>query len=401
MKSYLILLAAIVLGVITGLIQWAPLLSIADSIATLFLNFLRLIVAPIVFLSIFSTLLTMRGFEEMRTLGRKVLTYTVLTTIASATIALLLFLLINPVREQAAGVVVQATEGSYLSFLLGIIPANLVVPFVENNVIAIAFLGFLFGLIALKLPAETRTTLSNFFNALFQLTLKTAGLVAKLMPIGIWAFTVQLTKDLQSNTSHMGNLMLYLGVVLAANLIQGFVIIPLILKWKGLSPLRLAKGGFKALVLAFFSKSSNATLPVTLQCCQHNLAINPRVANFSLPLCTVINMNGCAAFILTTVLFVAGIHGHAFGPMDLALWVLLATIAAIGNAGVPMGCFFLASAFLVGMGIPITTMGLILPFYAFLDMVETALNVWSDLSVTAIVDKEVAIPAVAEEVGEN
>jgi Na+/H+-dicarboxylate symporter len=387
MKSYLLLLAAIVLGIAAGLSQWPPLLGAAEAISTLFLNFLRLIVAPIVFLSIFSTLLTMRGFDEMRTLGRKVLTYTVLTTVAAASVALILFLLVNPVGEQVASSTYEASEGSYLSFLLGIVPTNFVKAFLENNVIAIAFLGFLLGLVALKLPTETRNTLSQLFTALFQLLLKTAALVTLLMPIGIWAFTTLLIRDLHS--VQMGHLMLYLGVVLGANLIQGFVIIPLLLKWKGLSPSQVARGGMKALVLAFFSKSSNATLPVTLQCAENQLSITPRVAHFSLPLCTVINMNGCAAFILTTVLFVGGIHGHIFSPIDLALWIILATLAAIGNAGVPMGCFFLSSAFLVGMGIPIETMGMILPFYAFLDMVETALNVWSDISVTAIVDKEV------------
>ena len=182
--------------------------------------------------------------------------------------------------------------------------------------------------------------------------------------------------------------MLYLGCILEANLFQGFVILPLLLKWKGISPWQTAKGSLKPLTLAFFSKSSNATLPVTLQSAENHLEISPRVANFSLPLCTVINMNGCAAFILTTVLFVAGINGHVFSAFDLILWIALATIAAIGNAGVPMGCFFLSSAFLIAMDVPMAMMGLILPFYTFLDMVETSLNVWSDICVTSIVDRE-------------
>ena len=119
------------------------------------------------------------------------------------------------------------------------------------------------------------------------------------------------------------------------------------------------------------------------------LGIHPKVANFSFPLCTVINMNGCAAFILTTVLFVSGINGHVFSLSDLIMWVFLASLAAIGNAGVPMGCFFLSSAFLVSMKVPVAVMGLILPFYTFLDMVETSLNLWSDISITSIVNKEV------------
>jgi len=99
-------------------------------------------------------------------------------------------------------------------------------------------------------------------------------------------------------------------------------------------------------------------------------------------------MNGCAAFILTTVLFVATQNGMDFSTTELLAWVLIATIAAIGNAGVPMGCYFLTSALLVSLDVPLALLGLILPFYAFIDMLETALNVWSDACVTAIVDKD-------------
>jgi Na+/H+-dicarboxylate symporter len=286
---------------------------------------------------------------------------------------------------------IPAQDGSYLSFFLKIIPSNFVEAFLENNVIAIAFVAFLFGIGSLKLPTENRQTLHLFFSSLFKLVLKITELVILLMPIGIWAFTTLLFEELQDNFSHFYPLVLYLSCVLGANLLQGFVVLPILLKSKGISPWKTAKGSIKALLLAFFSKSSNATLPVTLQCAENQLRIAPKVANFSLPLCTVINMNGCAAFIFTTVLFVAKMHGVAFSPMDFGMWVLLATLAAIGNAGVPMGCFFLSTTFLIGMDVPLITMGLILPFYAFLDMVETALNVWSDLCVTAIVDRELKL----------
>ena len=99
-------------------------------------------------------------------------------------------------------------------------------------------------------------------------------------------------------------------------------------------------------------------------------------------------MNGCAAFILITVLFVATSAGLFFSLLQMLPWILISTFAAIGNAGVPMGCFFLSSALLLGMGVPLDLLGLILPLYTFFDMLETALNVWSDSCVTAIVDKE-------------
>jgi Na+/H+-dicarboxylate symporter len=194
--------------------------------------------------------------------------------------------------------------------------------------------------------------------------------------------------DNNNNNSKYQSIFYYTLAVLTANIVQGIIVLPILLKLKKISPWKLAKGMFPAINLAFFSKSSNATLPLALENAIDNVGISPKIANFTFPLCTTINMNGCAAFILITTLFVGTINGHIFNPTDYVLWIFIATLAAVGNAGVPMGCFFLSSAILSGMGIPLEVMGLILPLYSLIDMVETSLNVWSDSCVTAIVDKE-------------
>ena len=216
------------------------------------------------------------------------------------------------------------------------------------------------------------------------------------MPIGIFAFTIQFVQNIRAEAHQLQQLLFYGLCVVAANLIQGFIILPLILKFKGHSPIRTAKAMLPALTMAFFSKSSNATLPLTLDCAKNRLGVSDKTASFSLPLCSIINMNGCAAFILITLFFVCSSQGITFTLWQMIPWVFLSTFAAIGNAGVPMGCFFLTSAFLIGMGVPIELMGMILPLYSLFDMVETALNVWSDSCITAVVDKELApqtIPA--------
>jgi Na+/H+-dicarboxylate symporter len=151
----------------------------------------------------------------------------------------------------------------------------------------------------------------------------------------------------------------------------------------------MAKGMYPALSVAFFTKSSAAALPTAMQCAEENIGISRKVASFSLPLCTTINMNACAAFILTTVLFVSMSQGMTYTLPEMGLWIILSTIAAIGNAGVPMGCYFLASAFLAAMNVPLNILGVILPFYTMIDMLESAINVWSDSCVTAVVDQEV------------
>lgn len=394
--SYLLLILGMTFGVLSGWAQLSPLNQTAEIVSELFLRLLKLISLPIIFLAITSTLTGMKDFQEMRTLGRKVLTYTIVTTIIAAAVALAIFLLINPtasalsVQSENASEAL-ASQGSYLSFVINIIPSNFFQCFIENNVIGIAFISILLSLAILTLPSEQKQFLNTFFSSLFSALLKVTGFIITLMPIAIWAFITLLFKDLKQHYEHLNHLLLYLGCVVGANLFQGFVVLPLLLKIKGVSPWKSFRGMMPALTLAFFSKSSNATLPVTMQSAEKNLGVSKKVSSFSLPLCSVINMNGCAAFILTTVLFVSMLNGIVFSGVQLFGWIFLATIAAIGNAGVPMGCFFLTSAFLIGMNVPLYTMGLILPFYTILDMIETTLNVWSDACITVVVDKELSV----------
>lgn len=400
-QSPIIVLAAMALGALTGYSEIAGLTEAANFTSEIFINLLKLISLPIIFLSITSTLSGMKDFSEMKLLGRKVFTYTLGTTLIAASLALALFMVIDPAQTGSA-LATQPNapdphQASYLKYLVAIVPSNFFKAFMENNVIGIAFVAIFFSFGILGLPAQKKETLHQFFSSLFAAVLKMTGYIIKLMPLGIWAFSTILVKDLQQNYNHFNSLVLYLGCVVGANLLQGFIALPILLKAKKISPLNTAKGFSQALALAFFSKSSNATLPVTIRCAEQKLNVSPKVANFTLSLCSVINMNGCAAFILITTLFVSMSNGMVFNHFEMVAWIFIATIAAIGNAGVPMGCYFLTSAFLLGMDVPLYLMGLILPFYTLLDMLETSLNVWSDGCVAVVVDKDLAkLPVVLD-----
>ncbi|MDR1235955.1 MAG: dicarboxylate/amino acid:cation symporter, partial [Holosporaceae bacterium] len=180
----------------------------------------------------------------------------------------------------------------------------------------------------------------------------------------------------------------YLSVVILSNVIQGIIVLPLFLSAHKIDPLKALRAMFPALSVAFFSKSSVGTLPVTLETAENNLGISREISRFVFPLCTAINMNGCAAFIFTTVVYVMQNNGIEINPGMLLQWVFVSVIAAVGNAGVPMGCFFLSMSLLTAMDISIDILWLILPFYALVDMVETSLNVWSDCCVVNIIDKK-------------
>ena len=207
-----------------------------------------------------------------------------------------------------------------------------------------------------------------------------------ILPLGIMAFTAQLVTQLEAGII-LGGLATYFGVVISSNLIQMFVILPLILLIKGLNPIKIARGMLPALAVALFSKSSAGTLPVTMASAEDNLHVDRRVSRFVLPICTTINMNGCAAFILITSVYLMQNAGIEIGFDTMLAWVFIATFAAVGNAGVPMGCYFLTLSLVSSMNIPVTLMGIILPVYAVIDMIETSLNVWSDSCVANIVNK--------------
>jgi Na+/H+-dicarboxylate symporter len=385
-----LILLAVVLGALAGYTQ--TLIPIAEVISRVFIKLLQLISLPIVFLAILSTLSGIQNLTHAKSLGSSVLKYTVFTTIIAAVIALTLFLTINPVEKNVIGTSLIAPgipNQTYLETVLKMIPNNLLGAFAENNVLGVVIIAFMLGFATLTLPRAQQESFHQLMSTLFQVLLQLTKALIVCLPIGIWAFTALFVKEAIVDFKKVELLGWYLVCILGANLLQMFVILPLFLKFKGISPWTTFKAVSPALMMAFFSKSSSATLPLTLECNIQRNKVRPEIAKFCLPICSVINMNGCAAFILVTVLFVASSTGMTFTNWELVFWVVMATIASIGNASVPMGCYFLASALLIGLKVPLDTlMGMILTVYVLIDMVETSLNVWSDCVITKIIDTE-------------
>lgn len=384
---------AIAGGLIAGYFNIPAINACAEAVSDVFISLLKLVSLPIIFLSIVSTVSGMENIDEIKNLGKRVVKYTLLTTVIAATIALGLYLVIDPVQQgyiEPRGVDVPKEQIGYFQHVLKTIPSNIVQPFSENNVIGVLLLALMLSIAILSIPAQKRAVLHSFFSSFYAAIMSLTGWIVRLMPIAIWGFITLFVRDLQGGLE-IKALALYLSCVLLANFFQALIVLPSLLKSKGVSPWSLAKAMSPALSVAFFTKSSSAALPMAMKCAEERAGISGKVASFSLPLCTTINMNACAAFILTTVLFVSMSNGVTYSPFELVLWIFIATIAAVGNAGVPMGCYFLASAFLAAMDVPLTLLGIILPFYTLIDMLESAINVWSDACVTAVVNREVAV----------
>lgn len=390
-RKLFIYLVMILLGIFAGLDKIPYLKAIGLATGEVFINCFKCISMPVIFLSLVVTFVNYRANGLMKKLWLNTFKYTLSTTFIAGLLSCVLYLLIQPRRM--IGQVVSpfhpdVTQG-YRDYLMHLIPHNFFQPFLENQVLTILILAVLVGAAVRHIPEQNaRESVANVFRGLHGLLMVMTQWLLRWIPLGLFGFMTSCVDTLQGKHSFYG-LSEYLSVIVLANVLQGFVILPLWLKWRGFSPYTMMRALLPALSVAFFSKSSVGTLPLTMDTVEQRLNISPEVSRFVLPLCTSINMNGCAAFIFTTVIYMMHNADITLTLFTLLTWVVIATIAAIGNAGVPMGCFFLSLSLLVSMNVPITLMGLILPFYSIIDMLETALNVWSDCCVVNVVSQQV------------
>ena len=393
MKKIVIWIGALVLGAVLGVLGIQVLDQVMNVIATVYTRLFQLLAVPTIVLAVITTFATFGSKGSGRIFG-KTLTYTLLTTFAAAAVGALLYVIIAPGNlpldsvGSDSSVLDTASHETYLEHILGVVPNNIVRPFLEGNVLSLLVLAFAVGIGLSKLPdSENKVVVVKGLTGLQDLLfLLIRGLIWTL-PLGIVAFSAQLSAQISAGViaDSIGK---YVLVVLGGNFIQFFVVLPLFLLARGLNPVHVLGRMSPAVLMALFTKSSAATLPVTMESAEDRLGVRKEVARFVLPICTTINMNGCAAFILVTSLFVMQNGGTPITFGTILLWILISVISAIGNAGVPMGCFFLTLSLMSGIGAPVAILGIILPIYTIIDMVETAENVWSDSCVCAMTNKD-------------
>lgn len=366
-------------------------------IATVFTRLFQLVAVPTIVLAVITTL---AKFGEQKGTGRifgHAVTYTLLTTIAAAAVGLALYNIIQPgnlpesmISHGSEAIPKDLGHETYYDHILAVIPNNLVKPFLEGNVLSLLILAFAIGIGFAKLPkSDNKDVLMKGIQGLQDLLFLLIRALIWALPLGIVAFSAQLTAQVSAGIA-VESLGKYIAVIIGGNLIQMFVVLPLFLLTRGLNPLHVFARMSPAVLMAFFTKSSAATLPVTMSTAETRLGVSQKVSRFVLPICTTINMNGCAAFILVTSLFVMQNGGAQLSLTTMTTWLFIAVIAAIGNAGVPMGCYFLTLSLVTGTGAPVGIMGIILPAYTIFDMIETAENVWSDSCVCAMTDRDIS-----------
>ena len=397
-QNFWLWLGALVIGTLLGMLGVGWIDSVTNFVATIYTRLFQFVAIPTIALAVTTTLARFGTQKDTGRIFRHTLTYTLLTTVAAAAVGMLLYRFIAPDNlplDAIQGdtgidsVKQELGDASYMDYIIGIVPDNVLRPLVEGNVLSLLLIAVAVGIALARMPeTDSKRTLMNGLNGLQNLVSTLIHWLIDILPIGIVAFAAQLSAEVTAGTivTSIGK---YVAVILGGNLLQFCVVLPLFLMARGLNPIRVARAMTPAVLMALFTKSSAATLPVTIQSAEERLGVDSRVARFVLPICTTINMNGCAAFIFVTSLFVMQNGGVEITWGTMIMWLFISVVAAIGNAGVPMGCYFLTLSLMSGVGAPIAIMGIILPVFTVLDMIETAENVWSDSCVAAMTDRDI------------
>ena len=398
-KQVIVWTVALAVGAVLGSLGCRPLDGFFDFVAAAYTRCFQFVAVPTVALAILTAMASLGEGMNMGRVFRKTFAYTLLTSFIAALVGVAAYVIVAPASipdaAVAAGAKAQMVQDlsaktvTVYGHILNAIPNNIVNPFATGNVLSIVLIAAALGVtiaFAAKSSENVRTLLAGLRGLQEVMFRMIRGLIWAL-PAGIVAFAAQLAAQLErgADVESIGK---YVLVVIGCNLLQIFVVLPLFCLCNGINGYRVMRKMAPALMMALFTKSSAATLPVTVSTAEGALGAKPAVARFVLPLCCTINMNGCATFICVTSLFVMQhVPGVTLTLPAMLVWAVIAVLCAIGNAGVPMGCYFLTLSLMAGQGAPLGILGVILPIYTIIDMIETCENVWSDCCVCAVVDK--------------
>lgn len=384
LKLHWQILIALVLAVLFG--YFVPTAVVYVSwMGDIFLRALKMVIIPLIFSSIISGVTSMGEGKNLGRLGLKTLSY----YLATSTLAILTGLIIVNLVKPGVGVDLgfsQSVEGladkagSVKDILYRLIPENIVDAMAQGTILSVIFFAILFGYFITTVDNKYKESLTTFFNAIFEVMMKITLFIIKFTPLGIFGI---VAKEVARNSDQLaniaGSLAIYSLCVVAGLLIHAFVLLPLIVRYIGKAqPFTHFRNMATPLLTAFSTSSSSATLPLTMEALEHKSGVSNKVTSFTLPLGATINMDGTALYECVAAMFIAQAYGVDLSFTQQALVVFTALLASIGAAGIPMAGLVMITVVLTAIGLPLEGIGLILAVDRILDMLRTAVNVWSD-----------------------
>lgn len=390
------ILMAIALAVLCGLlfgkgarIGSLALLDAYTFIGDLFLNALKMLIVPLVVSSIVTGVAGIGSVQGFGRLSIKTLSYYVATTLLAVLLGLVLMNIMRPgsgteplaaPTEDAKARLTQVEGrgvGDIAGVFLKLIPTNVVKSAVEGDMLGLIFFSLLFGYFATRLASDTQTTVVNFFRGVYDVMLLMTELVMRVAPIGIFALVAKVVAT--TGLEAFRQVAMFFATVLAGLLIQNFLVLPLLVRTVGRSsPLRHLRAMAPAMLTAFSTASSSATLPLTMDCTEKRAGVSKRISSFVLPLGATVNMNGTALYECAAALFIAQCYGIQLGFAAQFTIVLLALLTSIGVAGIPSASLGAIIIILNAVGLPAEGIALVLPVDRILDMCRTTVNIYGD-----------------------
>lgn len=390
------ILIALVLGVFYG-IFFTDYIGYIDWMGDLFMRGLRMIIVPLIISSITSGVANIGNAENLGRLGLKTLGYYLLTSMFAIITGLLFVNMLNPGVGSDLGFS-TSVEGlatarqSFGETLLNIIPTNIFKAFADGEMLSVIFFSMLFGFFITKVNSKSRQFLTNFFNSTFDVMMKITNFIIKFTPIGILGIVAGVVAEQASDTHKLLNLAerlgMYMIAVLCGLFFHAFITLPIIVKLIGKSRPGLHFRNMRsALLTAFSTSSSNATLSLTMKSVEIGSGVSNKISGFTLPLGATINMDGTALYECVAVMFIAQAYGVDLSIVQQIIVVITALLASIGAAAIPMAGLVMISIILPVVGLPLEGIGLILAVDRILDMFRTATNVWSDSCGAVVIAK--------------
>ena len=396
------ILIAMGLGLVLGaLLQWIALPQehvvnvlvlngVIDAGGKIFITLLKMLVVPLVFVSLVCGAASLGDTGSVGRLGGKTIGLYLLTTAIAVSMAMLIALTTDPGlggesanQAQAATAFEPKTAPSVKDTFINVVPGNPIAAMADGKMLQVILFALLFGL-ALSKAGTSGEKLRAFFMDLNDVMMRLITMIIALTPIGVFCLMTQLGATL--GLAEIAKVAMYFATIVIALLAHAALVYPLLLKsLTGLSPLAFLAKMREPLLVAFSTSSSGATLPVTLRTVEHKLGVPNNVASFAVPLGATINMDGTAIMQGVATIFIAQFYGIDLGLTALLTVVLTATLASIGTAAVPGVGLITLTLVLDQVGLPVEGIALIIGVDRLLDMLRTAVNVTGDATVATIV----------------
>ena len=385
-----------------------------DFLGTMFVNALKMLVVPLIVSSIISGVAGLGSSHDLGRLGGKTLLFYVVTTLAAVLVALVISNIVKPgivdgqpaahllafeVSEEEVADKVERGAGSLVNTLLGIVPPNIIEAAAGNKLLGLVFFSILFGFFLSRTEPETARPVLGFWQGVFTVMMRMTEFVMKLAPIGVFGLAARTVA--KTGFDAAGPLLTFSVSVIAGLAFYMIVLLPLLVRFVArMKPWPLFPGMAPALLTAFSTASSSATLAMSLDCLERRVGVSNRIASFVMPLGASLNHAGSALYECAAAMFIAQAYGLELTFGHQFTIVVLALITSMGIAGIPAASLVAIAVILTAVGLPAEAIGVLLVFDRILDMCRTTVNVFADACCTVIVARlegETGIPKPREE----